>query len=453
MENYKKKLINEYFTLNFLAIFFCINIFILFKFCSDKGTTFLTFFINLLILMYTLYQLSLTKKFSPLMATYFVFFYVYFWITPIFQVDNGTFPNTINYNEELVTKTNINIMIFMLSFSLLYKFVKTKPFKFDDITYVIDKKLIKITLIISIIITIIFFKDLVGTLFNPFSSNLIIESNNSEINELIVKRFLFMIPLGYIFLVIASYKTIKNKLTNLSFSIIFIILYYNPMMQKRNSLGPIILTIIFFLIRKKIGNVKYTIYNVVILLLVFPAMKIISHDYYINDIDTIIYNIKTFSFYKQFIWLDFDAYSNSLATILYVKQYGLLYGKQLLSSILFFIPRSIWPSKAMNTGVLIGGFLMTQYGMWFDNLANPIVSEAYIDFGFVGIIVYGAIFGYLSKKVELSTKSNFGKIISIYISLHMIFLMRGALMVGIAYLIGPLIAIFIPIYIRKKLDN
>jgi hypothetical protein len=75
----------------------------------------------------------------------------------------------------------------------------------------------------------------------------------------------------------------------------------------------------------------------------------------------------------------------------WVQTHGHTFGFQTLGALLFWVPRMIWPSKPIGTGALVTGDL----GFEFTNIASPIVAEPYVDFGFVGILVFAALFGVL----------------------------------------------------------
>jgi len=90
---------------------------------------------------------------------------------------------------------------------------------------------------------------------------------------------------------------------------------------------------------------------------------------------------------------DFDAYANFIHTIHYAEESGIMWGKQLMGSLLFFIPRSIWPGKPVGSGNIIAAY--------FDfpnlNIATPLPAEAIINFGIIGIPIFALIFGRILK--------------------------------------------------------
>lgn len=144
-----------------------------------------------------------------------------------------------------------------------------------------------------------------------------------------------------------------------------------------------------------------------------------------------------------------------MATIDYVEKNGVTYGKQLIGSVLFFVPRLIWPNKPLGSGQLIGNYLMENYSMWFNNVSNPLPSEGYINFGLIGVMFFGFLLSKIGHWVE-DLKQNYGWVVYLYISNHMIFILRGDLLSSLSYLIGILFALlifpkFIDIIFNKRI--
>ncbi|MFO1152487.1 MAG: O-antigen polysaccharide polymerase Wzy [Rhodospirillales bacterium] len=128
--------------------------------------------------------------------------------------------------------------------------------------------------------------------------------------------------------------------------------------------------------------------------------------------------------------MDFDGFQTSMNAVLYAKLYGHTLGSQFVSSLLFFVPRGIWPGKGVSSGQMIGEAL----GYHFTNLSTPFPAEMYLDFSFVGVILGGLVVGYVYRRLDhlCAAAVDFGRP-----SLHLllvgliagftIFLMRGSL--------------------------
>ena len=154
---------------------------------------------------------------------------------------------------------------------------------------------------------------------------------------------------------------------------------------------------------------------------------------------------------KAFNTLNYDAFSNITVTIEYVSKYGFSYGYQLLGGLLFFVPRAIWTAKPYSTGQVIGEYLIDDYGFNFSNLSNSIVSESFVNFGIIGVIIVPVILAYFFiKMIKWLNDSNYlKKIMAFYFAMHLIFLLRGDFTNGFSYYIGPLISV---VFITKLIE-
>lgn len=86
---------------------------------------------------------------------------------------------------------------------------------------------------------------------------------------------------------------------------------------------------------------------------------------------------------------DFDGYQSVANAVIYVDQYGIQSGIQILSAILFFIPRSLWVNKGEPTGSLTA----ETAGYSFTNISQPLPSEFYVDFSWAGVVIGGLLLG------------------------------------------------------------
>lgn len=96
-------------------------------------------------------------------------------------------------------------------------------------------------------------------------------------------------------------------------------------------------------------------------------------------------------FRNSFLAGDFDTYTSFCRTIQYVGDYGTTAGKQLLTVFLFFVPRSVWPGKAVGSGAFIYGQMRYE----FTNISCPFIAEGYINFGFAGSMIFIAFLAWL----------------------------------------------------------
>lgn len=87
---------------------------------------------------------------------------------------------------------------------------------------------------------------------------------------------------------------------------------------------------------------------------------------------------------------DFDGFQSVNNAVVYVEMFGLEYGRQLLSVLFFFVPRSIWGGKAEATGSITA----EAAGYRFTNISQPLPSEFFVDFGWAGVVIGASVLGW-----------------------------------------------------------
>ena len=132
------------------------------------------------------------------------------------------------------------------------------------------------------------------------------------------------------------------------------------------------------------------------MLVVFPLLTIITHtqslqeQYGLNYVVYSNFNLKEI-FFETFNRLHYDSFPNIMASINYFNENDIIYGNQLLGSILFFFPRSFWIEKPLPSGMEIGNYLIDYHAMWFNIISMPSVGEGWLNFGILGVIIFAII--------------------------------------------------------------
>lgn len=93
---------------------------------------------------------------------------------------------------------------------------------------------------------------------------------------------------------------------------------------------------------------------------------------------------------------DYDQSVMTANGLWYVANFGHTWGHQLLSSAFFWVPRSVWPGKSLDTGVLIGNHL----NAGTNNLSSPLWVEFYFDFGHLGVAVGFLLLGIAVRRLD-----------------------------------------------------
>ncbi len=440
-------------------LFLIINLFVLKDLWYLSEAVYLSFLLNLIMLFFMMLRFSYSTNLRLFDVTTFVFFYIFLFLAPICQTINSNYPNTMPYNADLVVKTNLLFFLFFLSseFAKILNIQHLRNYKnWQTIRLIWIKPFVfQFFLCITFIVFIVSFKYISHSIF---LGNHHIQSVS---RYLILHKFLFMLP-GFCaaYLIIGNMRRNRQGKTLLYLLTIILVLIWiwlkNPFIEHRNAFGTILLFLSFLFFGKKLFTIhshNITIATLLIFLILFPypAFKIITHySHSIGEIKTEKI-VELLNVSSNFQSLDFDAWSNAMGTIDYVSENGPLYGKQLLGTMLFFIPRQFWPSKPEGTGGVVADHLIGKYAMWFRNISNPLPSEAFIDFGIIGVIIYGFFYGILSNSLVLKKKVlDFEYVKVAYFSSSVFFLLRGDLISSFSYILAGILALyFIPLTLSK----
>jgi hypothetical protein len=427
----------------------------------------LAFFGNAVLLTFiTYYHIFIEKTFSPFLSAYIVFSFLFFLVAPVTQanvlapLENGIFDHYFPYKEELFLKANGLVAIFHISFFLFYVglkgYIKKKDNQIIDYIPSTSRSFrdIIVLILISVIVVVISYPFIIEELARPEY----ISSSFSPGAQLIQKKILFVIPLAGI--VLCKYlfdrKGISTQtwVINLALTgvLLILLLYFkNPLVEKRNALGPIYLLLIFlFYPRLFNSNVKMSLTLFVIMIVFFPLAQIITHSDY--GISEMIENPSLFSnvidkgsLSKGFMSLNYDAFCNMGIVIEIVEKEGFFYGFQLLSALLFFIPRGLWEGKPDSSGKIVGDHLIENYDYYFANLSNPLVAEGYMNFGLLGIVFMALMLAcsIIFFLTWLRSADYLKRAVAFYFAMHLLFLLRGDFTNGYSYFIGTLIGLYV----------
>lgn len=139
-----------------------------------------------------------------------------------------------------------------------------------------------------------------------------------------------------------------------------------------------------------------------------------------------------------------DAYANLLYALRYIDESGITWGRQLLGVLLFFVPRALWSTKPVGTGFLVA----EHYGSPFTNISMPLIGEAALNFGWLGIPAFAALFARLLRLLEAPLYTNtptahssgqFVTLLTVIAPFWLglaFFMSRGDLLSSFAYAIG-----------------
>lgn len=441
-------------------------------FINFRADTFvyISFLVNFsAISLIAFHHLYIEKYFSPFISAYIVFNYLFLLLAPIVQIGNFNessflFANNFPYSEELTIQTNMFVFCFHVVFFFCYMyFKKKKTVKLNNIKPYNHKPILPLTIVVLFLLSAIIFLSSFGFIQDEISRPNWMPSSYSVSQLLLYKKVLFVIPLGAIILCFQYLRNEKNK-KNTAYIFMFLIMlcillfwFKNPLTEKRNALGPIYITLIYlFYPRLLNSNTKTLSFLFFSMIILFPLVQIFTHVEYslaeiIENPEYITREFSAENFSIMFNTLNYDAFSNISVVIDYVSKHGLSWGYQLLGGLLFFVPRGFWASKPMSSGLLVGEYVISDYGFHFDNLSNPLIAEGYLNFGFFGVLLMAVFLGYFIIKFLIWFRQNNyqKKIVAFYFAIHLIFFLRGDFTNGFAYFIGTVFGVML---IPKLID-
>lgn len=369
-----------------------------------------------------------------------VFCLLFLWIAPILQVSSHFNPWGFIIGESDTIKANIFILIWLLLYNMGAVFASDKQWKHSKINLTaISKRLIFILLGVSFLIAAFLLVK------NDFNIEMISfsDSSNGSVAMLIRHSVMAFITFSTIICV----KWFKaNNYSNLFtiLSVLCLVLLCFPTSLSRYAAGSIYICLIVNLFEWFKKRYRLTILILIGIIILFPVMDLYRYNNFAEvSFEKIVNQI--FSLKDYFNTGNYDAYYMLMVTNSYVEQYGITFGRQLLGVILFFVPRSLWQSKPVSSGTYMAEVL----NLTFDNISCPIMAEAYINFGVLGILLFAFFFGYILRMIDNTywegDKENFSFINLIYFYLlpYLFFICRGALMSTWAYLSANIITLYV----------
>lgn len=139
---------------------------------------------------------------------------------------------------------------------------------------------------------------------------------------------------------------------------------------------------------------------------------------------------------------DFDAFAQLVNTLEFVRVSGITWGNQMLGVFLFWVPRSYWEAKPIDTGILLARFK----GYEFENLSAPIWAELFINGGWAFMVLGMFFLGYFLRRLDTGaerflTTSRIPPTLGCILPFYLLIVLRGSLLTSMAYLLVVLLCV------------
>lgn len=401
----------------------------------------------LVIISMALYGLMKDKLPFSLNKVFNIFCLFFMGAAPLLQYLSGKFPFPWMQNSGDEYSFAICNTIIILGM-ILYHFIYQNRLGKDHLTnsgqgvMEINLNRFKLPGMMFFFIVILIQYFISGNLWSRSAAEDNIVIQNSSLN-LLADKTLKGIVLYYCLAAIHLYKAGKINSAYLLAIISLAIITNFPAAVPRYWIATLYLGIIlswykaFFVQRKQLFNLLITGG----LLIIFPLFNLTRIKKHVAEQIFSSWKNGRKGFYalfeNAFCGQDFDAYSSFRNTIIHVQQHGLFFGKQLSTTCLFFIPRTLWPGKSIGSGAIVN---LPKPGSDFTNYSSPLIAEGYIDFGIIGSLAFIALFAFLSSRYDRHYWKSGQKNLSTLLYPSFIgmsfFMLRGDLLSSFAYTAG-----------------
>ena len=356
------------------------------------------------------------------------------------------------FTEADYENTSLVLLLILIFYNIIYSLLRAlsikkrsqkatpifnnKPFKKSELLY-----FLLITVIVFIIQLYINQFNLLSLLFRggEYSTSLKIDQSTS----LIIGTFVRPIPiiiLSFIGVVGVREKSVKFLVWIIS---VLAILSVFPSSMPRFMVAAFYMPLLFIFCKRIMRKRNVFILMMVIgILIVFPFLNNFRN---FSSESRVVLGLD----YEMFSQGHFDAYSILLRVL---KLDIITYGYQITGALLFFIPRQYWPTKPLGSGYTIAHL----YNLDFDNISCPYFAEGYINWGWLGVVLFTIILSIFTVWADkkywqgLSYTDSVNRIRYYLLIGLLFFMMRGDLLSTASFTVGILCSFLFVKKISKR---
>ncbi len=424
--------------------FFIFSIIIGYIVFSNDGVRYDIYVIlsSFIIILFSLFKIfTEIKNAYSLNLIVFLFSLFFLGVAPALQykeyIGIWTLPSTFSNSDYF----NLNILIFFILF--IYNYVYKYLYQKDSYNYensfqigIKSKSLSQNNVVfLTIIASFIFFYsrnfNFLQIIFRGIAND-DLDGPNIESTSLSLILNIFIRPIPIVCLVLVNLTDDQRSNFFLKIFLILMCLMSNsplgmPRFQAAALYIPVLISYVGFF--KRPFNFSLTLCFG--LLIIFPFLDQFRR-VSINDIS---FRFKP----EMFLEAHFDSFQNFMH--LYLEEI-VSHGNQLLGVLFFFIPRIYWQSKPIGSGA----YFSNLYGYEFTNVSMNFFGEGYINFGYIGILIFTILLSIIASSFDKRfwKKSNIRldfKAIYLFLLGMVFFVLRGDLLSSFAYTIGLIFSI------------
>ncbi len=384
---------------------------------------------------------------SPADSVVFVFNWMFLDLAP--KVQLIAMPrkliNTSTVTVDGVALTNLVCALFMIAFTLFYVFLSRRGQNAPDNAAAADSPrefsggAVGLAVCVCVLVVAIAAPRAYAQVQNAIAATPA---------SLIMNRFLLFLPSATLLILLnetvrSGRKLLFSRVCVLLLLFILVLVTENTFTEKRNALGPIYIALLLVALQKWFAaGYRRLLLLVGSMVVLFPAIAIFTHNRR-QAVNTVSLQQITDQIADHYFSINYDSWANIYTAVEIVKVHGMQWGHQLLGSLLFFVPSSVWSGKPLATGIFLADYLIRTYSMWFTNLSAPLVAEGYLDFGPGGVVAYAAAMAwfvvFLNRMAETEAKW-IALPMAVYTSVFLMIVLRGSLMIALGFAAGALLS-------------
>ncbi|HEX3912521.1 MAG TPA: hypothetical protein VHW71_03360 [Steroidobacteraceae bacterium] len=258
--------------------------------------------------------------------------------------------------------------------------------------------------------------------------------------SLMMKRFLLFLPSATMLVLLnetvrSGRKLLFSRICVLLLLFALVLVTENTYTEKRNALGPLYIALMLVGFPAWFGWSRRMLLLVGGMVVVFPAITIFTHNH-LQTLGSVTMSQLSDQIADHYYSINYDSWANIYTSIEIAQVHGMQWGHQLLGSLLFFVPSSVWSTKPLATGIFLADYLIANYSMWFTNLSAPLIAEGYLDFGVAGVVAYAGVSACivtgLNNLARRKSKWLFFPM-SVYAAVFLMIVLRGSLMISLGF--------------------
>lgn len=421
---------------------------------NKNGYVIFSFIVNGLIIFISLLKNS--KLGFSLREITFLFMFFFMFLSPLIQYLNNDFPwwDTYYLTDYRIFKANIVLMLFMIVYIIVYN-LSINRFEENKKEYK-EIKNIKRSMDLFFLVTLLCSSYIIintgfGNLFSRSTNELAIDSSSFSLIISNTFRATSVIYVTINVIYAFKFKKIYKKLP-LLIGFVSMLLVNFPTATPRYWTASVYIGLIILMVRKIKDPHLFKIIIIIGILVIFPSINIFRN----HTLESVLQTGINIPEPSEFLLAgDFDAFSMLVRAIVYIERFGIEWGNQLVGNVLFFIPRDIWPTKPVGSGLTVA----STFGWEFTNVSMPFVGEGAINFGFIGVILFSYILAILTAYGDLAYYKSFSNSKEIkFIELvypftlgFLFFILRGDLLSSLSYYIGFIMPVLIFSGMQKQI--